>query len=109
MDTKSFLWVILILVVAAAAVYILYPVKKELNQKQAKLQTVQGELHNLRKEQNRRQQENNALKTSPAAVEKVAREEFKMVRHGESVVYIDKNAEKQWNERRDSEKKQQKN
>ena len=51
------------------------------------------------------EQKNHALKTSPAAVEKVAREEFKMVRKDESVIYYSKDAEKKWNELIDAEKK----
>ncbi|MBE6391784.1 MAG: hypothetical protein E7042_06245 [Lentisphaerae bacterium] len=102
---STFLWVFLILIAAGVAVYLLYPFKQELNEKQLKLQKTKAELHALKKEQNKRQQENQALKTSPAAIEKVAREEFKMVRQGESVIYYPKDAEQKWQERREKEKK----
>ena len=102
---STFLWVFLILIAAGVAVYLLYPFKQELKEKQLKLQKTKEELHTLRKQQNQRQQENHDLKTSPAAIEKVAREEFKMVRKDESVIYYSKDAEKKWNERIDAEKK----
>lgn len=101
----TFLWVFLILIAFGVAVYLLYPFKRELNEKQAQLQQTREELHTLRKQQNQRQQENHALKTSPAAIEKVAREELKMVRPGESVVYSAKDAEQKWHNRLENEKK----
>ena len=101
----TFIWVFIILGAASAALYWLWPIKKELHSKQKELLETKDELHKLRKQQTRKQQENNALKTSPAAVEKVAREEFKMVNKNESVVYYDKDAEKKWNERINAEQK----
>ena len=104
----TFVWVFIILLAAAAACYWLLPIKKELHSKQNELQEAKDKLHQLRKEQNAMEQKNHALKTSPAAVEKVAREEFKMVRKDESVIYYTKDAEKKWNERMDAEQKMKK-
>lgn len=101
----TFVWVFIILLAAAAACYWLLPIKKELRQKQNELQKTKDELHQLRKEQTQKQQENHALKTSPAAIEKVAREELKMVHKDDSVIYYPKDAEKKWNERVKTEQK----
>ncbi|MBE6364092.1 MAG: hypothetical protein E7054_10625 [Lentisphaerae bacterium] len=101
----TFVWIFIILLAAGAALYWLLPIKKELRSKQTDLQEAKDKLHQLRKEQNAMEQKNHALKTSPAAVEKVAREEFKMVRKDESVIYYSKDAEKKWNERIDAEQK----
>ena len=102
---KTIFGVIIVLLIAGLAAYWLYPLKKGIGTKQKKLEQTQETLHELRKEQNQRQMENHALKTSPAAIEKVAREEFKMVRKNESVIYYSKDAEQKWQERRDAEKK----
>lgn len=102
---STFLWVLLILILAGIGLYLLYPVYRDLRDKQNTLQKKEAELHELRKQQNFKQQQNHELRTSPAAVERVAREEFKMVRKGESVVYYSKDAEKNWNERRQNEQK----
>lgn len=102
---KTILGVIAVLVVVGLAAYWLYPLKKGISAKQEKLQQTKEELHNLRKEQNRRQTQNHALKTSPGAIEKVAREEFKMVRKNESVIYYSNDAEQKWQDRREAEKK----
>ena len=98
-------WGIIILAAAAAAIYWLFPIKKELHAKQAELKQAQEKLHTMRKKQTQKEQENQALKTSPAAIEKVAREELKMVNTNESVIYYPKDAEKKWNERVNAEQK----
>ena len=103
----TFIWVFIILGAAAAALYWLWPIKKELRSKQKELQEAKNQLHLLRKKQTRKQQENHALKTSPAAIEKVAREELKMVNKNESVIYYPKDAEQKWKERVDAEQKLQ--
>ena len=102
---STFLWVVLILAIAAGIACYLYPVKKELTQKRKELRETQDELHKLRKQQNQRQMENNALKTTPAAIEKVAREKFDMVRKDESVIRYSKDAGQKWQERMENEKK----
>ena len=109
-EKRSFataVWVVIILIGAAAVAYWLYPIKKELRSKQKELQEAKNQLHLLRKKQTRKQQENHALKTSPAAIEKVAREELKMVNKNESVIYYPKDAEQKWKERVDAEQKLQ--
>lgn len=109
-EKRSFataVWVVIILIGAAAVAYWLYPIKKELRSKQKELQDAKNQLHLLRKKQTRKQQENHALKTSPAAIEKVAREELKMVNKNESVIYYPKDAEQKWKERVDAEQKLQ--
>ena len=98
-------WAIFIFVVIAAGVYILYPFWKDIRVKQGELQKQEAELHDLKKRQMRLQQQNHDLQTSPAAVEKVAREELRMVRKDESVVYLPKDAETKWKEKRDAERK----
>lgn len=107
-EKRSFataVWVVIILIGAAAVAYWLFPIKKELRSKQKELQEAKNQLHSLRKKQTRKQQENHALKTSPAAIEKVAREELKMVNKNESVIYYPKDAEQKWKERVDAEQK----
>ena len=109
-EKRSFataVWVVIILIGAAAVAYWLFPIKKELRSKQKELQEAKNQLHLLRKKQTRKQQENHALKTSPAAIEKVAREELKMVNKNESVIYYPKDAEQKWKERVDAEQKLQ--
>ena len=99
------LWVVIILIAAAIAAYWLLPIKKELRSKQKELQEAKNQLHQMRKKQTQKQQENHALRTSPAAIEKVAREELKMVNKNESVIYYPKDAEQKWKERVDAEQK----
>ena len=65
---STFLWVVLILAIAAGIAFYLYPVKKELKNKQKELRETQDELHRLRKQQNQRQMENHALKTTADAL-----------------------------------------
>lgn len=101
-------WVVIILIAAAIAAYWLLPIKKELRSRQKELQEAKNQLHQMRKKQTQKQQENHALKTSPAAIEKVAREELKMVNKNESVIYYPKDAEQKWKERVDAEQKLQK-
>ena len=107
-EKRSFatiVWFFIILIAAAAVAYWLFPIKKELRNKQNELQEAKNQLHLLRKKQNQKQQENHALRTSPAAIEKVAREELKMVHKDDSVIYYPKDAEKKWNERVKTEQK----
>jgi cell division protein FtsB len=84
----TFVWIFIILLAAGAALYWLLPIKKELHSKQNELQEAKDKLHQLRKEQNAMEQKNHALKTSPAAVEKVAREELGLVKPHERI-FID--------------------
>lgn len=105
---STIIWVILAMAAIGFAVHLLYPVKKELKEKQSELQKQKAELHELKKQQIRQAKENQALKTSPAAVEKVAREEFNLVRQGESIVYYPKDSRKKWDERRQSEQQLEK-
>lgn len=104
-SNASLFWAAFIIVVIAAGVYVLYPFWKDIRGKQNELQKQEAELHDLKKRQMRLQQQNQDLQTSPAAVEKVAREELRMVRKDESVVYLPKDAEAKWKEKRDAERK----
>ena len=73
------------LLVAGAAVLLL-PVVRELQKKQLELNEVNAELSEKREESARLTTGVADLQHSPAAVEKVAREKFGLVREGERVM-----------------------
>lgn len=102
---STLLWVLFILIFVGVGIYLLYPVKKELRAKQEELQKQEAELHALKKRQTQQQQQNHDLRTSPAAVEKVAREEYRMVRKNETVIYLPKDAKRKWDDKRSQEQK----
>ena len=76
----------LLLLLAGAAVLLLLPSYRDYRAKKQESVKLEKELEELKSERDERLKEVNALKTSPAAVEKVARERYKQVRPGETVL-----------------------
>ncbi len=83
---KSYLLPILLLLALAAGGAMLLPVYRAKQKKQAELLRLQQIVAEKKAERNARAQETEALKNSPAAVEKVAREKFRFARDGETVL-----------------------
>lgn len=76
----------LLLLLAGAAVLLLLPSYRDYRAKKQQSVKLEKELEDLKSERDERLKEVNELKTSPAAVEKVARERYKQVRPGETVL-----------------------
>ncbi|MBO5689088.1 MAG: septum formation initiator family protein [Lentisphaeria bacterium] len=85
-NIRSYLLTILLLLALAAGGVMLWPVYRAKQKKQAELLRLQQTLAEKKAERNTRAQETEALKNSPAAVEKVAREKFRFAREGETVL-----------------------
>ncbi len=85
-DFGYLLTFILLLLLAGAAVLLLLPSYRDYRAQKRQATELEGELERLRGERDERLKEVNALKTSPAAVEKVAREKYNQVRPGETVL-----------------------
>lgn len=82
------LWVFIILLILAAAALLLLPVWRDLRRRQEEQMTLQKQLAALKTERNKGRMEIQALKNSPEAVEKVAREKYRLVRKGETVMMV---------------------
>ena len=85
-DFGYFLTFIMLLLLAAAAVLLLLPSYRDYRAKKRQAVKMEKELEQLQTERDKRLREVNELKTSPAAVEKVAREKYNQVRPGEIVL-----------------------
>ena len=85
-DSGYFVTFIMLLLLAAAAVLLLLPSYRDYRAKKQESLKLEKELEELKNERDERLKEVNELKTSPAAVEKVARERYKQVRPGETVL-----------------------
>lgn len=83
---RSYLLPVLLLLALAAGGAMLLPVYRAKQKKQAELLRLQQVVAEKKAERNARAQETEALKNSPAAVEKVAREKFRFAREGETVM-----------------------
>ncbi len=77
---------LLLLVLAAWAVLLLFPTFREYRNRKREQAEKERELESLRAERVERVRDNNELSTSPAAVEKVGREKYNLVKDGEIVV-----------------------
>ena len=83
---STYLLCLIFMLLVAAAIVLLLPVMRELQKKQGELTELNAELNEKREESVRLNTEVADLKQSPAAVEKVAREKFGLVREGERVM-----------------------
>ena len=77
---------LVVLLVLLGAAVLLLPVLRDHRSKERELVRLRAELEKLKAERNERLAEVADLKNSPAAVEKVAREKFKLVRPGDTVL-----------------------
>ena len=83
-----------LLALLALSSILLYPAYKEYKERSRELEKLQNELTELKKQRDLKAKLYNSLGTSPAAVEKVAREKYRMVKEGETVLLFAKdNAE----------------
>ncbi len=82
----GYILTIFLLLALAAGGAMLLPVYRAKQKKEAELMRLQHIVAEKRAERNSRAQETEALKTSPAAVEKVAREKYRFAREGETVL-----------------------
>ncbi len=83
--SSYWLFLLLALILAGAAV-VLLPVYRNYQKKQQELRERQEELNAKRDESARLNTEVSDLQSSPGAVEKVARENFGLVKEGERVI-----------------------
>ena len=75
-----------VLLVLLGAAVLLLPVLRDYRSKEIELARLRAELEKLKAERNEKLEEVVSLKNSPDAVEKVAREKFKLVRPGDTVL-----------------------
>lgn len=85
-NIRSYLLPIALLLALAAGGLLLLPVYRAKQKKQAELLRLQQIVAEKKAERNTRAQQTEALKNSPAAVEKVAREKYRFAREGETVL-----------------------
>lgn len=83
---KSYLLSVAILLALAAGIALLLPVYRAKQKKQEELYRLRQTLAEKEAERNDRARETEALKNSPPAVEKVAREKFRYAREGETLL-----------------------
>lgn len=83
---RSYLLPVAIILALAAGCALLLPVYRSKQKKQEELFRLRRTLAEKRAERNERARETEALKNSPAAVEKVAREKFRYAREGETLL-----------------------
>jgi len=93
-DFGYLLTFIMLLLLAGAAVLLLLPSYRDYRAKQKESLKLERELEELKERRDEQLKEVNALRTSPAAVEKVAREKFNQVRPGETVLTYGKPQER---------------
>ncbi len=86
-DTRMTLWWLLFIAIAAVMTALfLYPRYQLLRENQQKLKYQNEQLAEKKTEREKLRSEVDALQNSPAAVEKVAREEYNMAKPGETVM-----------------------
>ena len=76
----------LVILVLAGAAFLLLPVWRDYKSKEKELARLRAEIEKLKAERNEKLEKIAALENSPDAVEKVAREKFKLVRPGDTVL-----------------------
>ena len=76
----------LLLLLVVAALVLLLPVFRKYQKRQAELVKVNTKLNTRKIERAELNQEVSGLQNSPAEIEKVAREKFKLVKEGETVM-----------------------
>ena len=85
-DVKYIMWFAAVLALAAFGVLLLLPVWREYRGRRQVLAAREKEARLLKEERDRRLAETTALENSPEAVEKVAREKYRQVGPGETVM-----------------------
>lgn len=84
----------LLLLMLIVSTVLLLPAYREYKAQQKELAKVQAELAKNREERAQKLKEYNDLERNPKAVEKVAREKFRMVKEGETVLILKDNEKK---------------
>lgn len=79
------LFCMLIVLIFLSAAFLLYPVWKDFKNQEKKLAELKSEVAALKNDRNEIMEKIADLEKSPDAVEKVAREKFKLVRPGDTV------------------------
>ncbi len=80
-----YLFYLILLLAFLAAAVLLLPVYREYRKKRMELDALQHTLAEKRNESAERTRDVNALKSSPEAVEKVAREKYRYCKDGETI------------------------
>lgn len=95
----SGLWTLLgvvgFIILLLVCVFMIYPTRREYTRQLEFYSQVQAEADRKRAIRDELQKEVSALERSPLAVERVARETFRLCREGEVVIYYDKTAPEQ--------------
>ena len=89
----SYICYTLLLLMLAVCSILLWPVYREYTSKKKELNRLRTELEKLKEERNEKRKTANALENSPQEVEKVAREKYRLVKDGETVLLFN-NGEK---------------
>ena len=90
----SYICYTLLLLMLAVCSILLWPVYREYTSQQKELNRLRAELDKLKEERNARRKTANALENSPAEVEKVAREKYRLVKEGETVLFFEEGKKK---------------
>lgn len=88
-SSSAALWLIVVIALAGAGIFFLYPVYKDLRMRRQELQQAREELAAKREKQMALSKKVRNLQNSPEAVESAARERFGYVRPGENVWHYD--------------------
>ena len=82
---------LILLIMLALSSILLWPAYREYRERSRELEKLQNELSELKKQRDSKAKLYNSLGNSPAAVEKVAREKYRMVKEGETILLFPKN------------------
>ena len=85
----SYVCYTLLLLLLAVCSILLWPVYRDYTSQKKELGRLRAELEKLKEERNAKRRKANALESSPAAVEKVAREKYRLVKDGEAVLIFE--------------------
>ena len=89
-DKKKIAIAVAAIAVVIAALVLLLPVFRKYQKRQEELVKVNAQLHTRKVERAELNREVTALQNSPAEIEKVAREKFKLVKEGETLMRYEK-------------------
>ncbi len=87
---KSYFLTLLVVILLAAAAALLFPRYRELRKAETERAAAKQQEEQKKRQIVELRQENEALRSSPDAVEKVAREKFNLCKPGETVMKYDK-------------------
>ena len=85
----SYVCYTLLLLLLAVCSILLWPVYRDYTSQKKELIRLRAELEKLKEERNEKRRKANALESSPAEVEKVAREKYRLVKDGETVLIFE--------------------